>query len=134
MTTLADVAPTPVVGATCTLDDCVARAVFAVIGQGQLPDVFACRVHHQMTLNGLGLIRRLFGIDLVAYELKEPAVADTRGVHHCVHCGIVVEWEEAAGWVDPVSGDDGGVYDHCSLSPTKEHKIPLPGSTTRLGS
>lgn len=24
-------------------------------------------------------------------------------------------------WVDAVSGDDGGTYDHCPVSPSKEH-------------
>lgn len=43
-------------------------------------------------------------------------VADDK-TSSCAHCGASIEREPNVGWVDTVSGDDGGTYDVCVDSP-----------------
>lgn len=33
--------------------------------------------------------------------------------HTCRHCGATIALEADYGWVDQLSGDDGGTYDAC---------------------
>lgn len=35
----------------------------------------------------------------------------------CKHCKHTLEWAPGIGWVDALSGDEGGAYDRCPASP-----------------
>lgn len=50
--------------------------------------------------------------------------------HSCTACGATVARERGIGWVDVVSGDDGGTYDICPESDEMEgpHQVTAPGS------
>jgi hypothetical protein len=37
--------------------------------------------------------------------------------HTCKHCGAEIEAMPGVGWVDTLSGDDGGTYDICPAAP-----------------
>lgn len=41
----------------------------------------------------------------------------------CLHCDATLN-REGRLWIDALSGDDGGTYDHCPVNPTKLH---IPG-------
>lgn len=42
----------------------------------------------------------------------------------CRHCGTEIVQEPRVGWVDAVSGDEGGTYDRCPEGPGRHEPDP----------
>lgn len=60
-------------------------------------------------------------IDQLTEEVNEVLPPDMTAEeylagHVCSRCGTDLVWEPSVGWVDDVSGDYGGTYDHCPES------------------
>ncbi|GAB2734790.1 hypothetical protein [Nocardioides pakistanensis] len=64
-----------------------------------------------------------------ATDEPTPLVPPT---HYCRHCGYGIYYEVGVGWVDSVSGDDGGTYDLCTetwISDQEGHGPHVPGES-----
>lgn len=50
-------------------------------------------------------------------------------VRTCLFCDADLEYEAAAGWVDAMSGDDGGTYDYCPVNSNNTHVPAAPSAS-----
>lgn len=54
------------------------------------------------------------GLELVGAAWRGLTLDEAAPVEHaCKHCGATIAFEPRYGWVDQLSGDDGGTYDAC---------------------
>lgn len=81
---------------------------------------------------------RLVNVHNAAPSAEAEAAHDMPLTDECSECGADLEFEQAAGWVDAMSGDDGGTYDYCPERRfaghlPKRHELTCPAGTPGPG-